>query len=49
MIYRLRWLAVRTGKGCANHRMRYTYVDNTRQGYAHKSILKPAGYSFLGV
>ncbi|WP_156100044.1 hypothetical protein [Nitrosococcus oceani] len=37
------WLA---GK-CRNPR--YSRVNNTRQGYARKSTLKPAGYLFLGV
>jgi len=32
-------------EGTAGHRMR---VNNTRQGYARKRTLKPAGYLFLG-
>lgn len=32
-------------EGAAGHRMR---VNNTRQGYARKRTLKPAGYLFLG-
>ena len=37
------WLA------CKCRNPRYTRINNTRQGYARKSILKPAGYLFLGV
>ena len=35
--------------GCSNRCFSYTVLDNTRQGYARESTLKPAGYLFPGV
>lgn len=36
------------GRDCYYRRFSYTVLNNTRQGYARKSTLKPAGYLFLG-
>lgn len=35
--------------GCTGLLFGYNCLNNTRQGYARKSTLKPAGYLFLGV
>ena len=48
MTFRVRWLDASTCQACTYRLMRYTNDDNTRQGYARKSILKPAGYLFSG-
>ena len=37
------------GQACAARFFGYTARNNTRQGYARKSTLKPAGYLFLGM
>lgn len=36
-------------RGCVTCFLGYTVFDNTRQGYARESTLKPAGYLFLGM
>lgn len=48
MTHRTRWLDVGTRQACACRLIRYTDGNNTRQGYARKSILKLAGYLFSG-
>lgn len=41
-------LAITSVLVCVAWFLRYTGYNNTRQGYARQSILKLAGYSFLG-